>query len=163
MLRFVAVCFCVYECSDVRFLIVGAACRPVERPPRPHVPGRTRSGCPVQDMGHCGVRCCQERVLVWRGFRGPGRWSQRRTRSRLLLQGPGGVATRLVRRIGGPAVHGNSKQHAGYERHHRRWRKAQEGQGKRCDGSSGANGNGTISIRAAKCGSSDPRGATGVQ
>ena len=83
----------------VRFLIVGAACGPVERPPKPHVPGQTRSGCPVQDMGHCGVQCCQERVLVWRGFRGPGRWSQRRTRSTLLLQGPGGVANRLVRRM----------------------------------------------------------------
>ena len=31
MLRYVAMCFCVYECSDVRFLIVGAACGPVER------------------------------------------------------------------------------------------------------------------------------------
>ena len=82
--------------------------------------------------------------LVWRGFRGPRRWSQRRTRSALLLQGPGGVATRLVRRIGGPAVHGDSEQHAGYGRHHLRWGKAQEGQGKRRDGSSGATGNGTI-------------------
>ena len=154
----VLMCICV-----VRFLIVGASCGPVERPPRPHVPGRTRSGCPVQDMGHCGVRCCQERVLVWRGFRGPGRWSQRRTRSTLLLQGPGGVATRLVQRIGGPAVHGDSEQHAGYGHHHLRWGKAQEGQGKRRDGSSGANGNGTIAIRAAKFGSSDSRGATGVQ
>ena len=81
----------------------------------------------------------------------------------LLLQGPGGVATRLVRRIGGPAVHGDSEQHAGYGRHHLRWGKAQEGQSKRRDGSSGANGNGTIAIRAAKCGSSDPRGATGMQ
>ena len=96
-------------------------------------------------------------------FCGPGRWSQRRTRSRLLLQGPRGVATRLVRRIGGPAVDGDSDQHAGYGRHHLRWGKAQEGQGKRRDGSSGANGNGTIAICAAKCGSSDPRGATGVQ
>ena len=73
------------------------------------------------------------------------------------------VATRLVPRIGGPAVHGDSEQHAGYGHHHTRWGKAQEGQGKRRDGSSGANGNGTIAIRAAKCGSSDPRGATGVQ
>ena len=163
MLRLVAVCFCGYECSDVRFLIVGAPCGPVERPPGPHVPGRTRAGCPVQDIGHCGVRCCQERVLVWRGLRGPRRWSQRRTRSALLLQGPGGVATRLVRRIGGPAVNGDSEQHAGYGRHHLRWGKAQEGQGKVRNGSSGATGNGTIAIRAAKCGSSDPRGATGVQ
>ena len=96
------------------FLIVGAPCGSVERPPGPHVPGQTRAGCPVQDMGHRGVRCCHERVLVWRGLRGPRRWSQRRTRSALLLQGPGGVATRLVRRIGGPAVHGDSEQHAGY-------------------------------------------------
>ena len=53
--------------------------------------------------------------------------------------------------------------HAGYGRHHLRWGKAQEGQGKRRDGSSGTNGNGTIAIRAARCGSSNPRGATGVQ
>ena len=135
----------------------------LERLPRPHVPGRTRSGCPVQDMGHCGVRCCQECVLVSRGFRGPGQWLQRQTRSTLLLQGPGGVANRLVRRIRGPAVHGDSEQHAGYGRHNLRWGKAQEGQGKRRDSSSVANGNDTITIRAAKCGSSDPRGATGVQ
>ena len=96
-------------------------------------------------------------------LRRTGRWSQRRTRSTFLLQGPGGVATRLVRRIGGPAVHGDSEQHAGYGHHHLRWGKAQEGQGKRRNGSSGANGNGTIAIRAAKGGSSDPRGATGVQ
>ena len=44
-----------------------------------------------------------------------------------------------------------------------RWGKAQEGQGKRRDGSSSTNGNSTIAIRAAKCGSSNPRGATGVQ
>ena len=101
--------------------------------------------------------------MVLRGFCGPGRWSQRMTRSTLLLQGAGRVATRLVRRIGGPAVHGNSEQHAGYGRHHLRSGKAQEGQGKRCDGSSGANSNGTIAVRAAKCGSSDPSGATGLQ
>ena len=130
----------------------------LNRLPHGFTPASLRCLCAMdpESLGKA-LRCCQERVLVWRGFRGPGRWSQRRTRSTLLLQGPGGVATRLVRRIGGPAVHGDSEQHAGYGRHHLRWGKAQEGQGKRRDGSSGTNGNGTIAIRAAKC------GATGVQ
>ena len=60
-------------------------------------------------------------------------------------------------------VHGDSEKHAGYGCHHLRWGKAQEGQGKRRVTSSGANGNGTIAIRAAKCGSSEPRGATDLQ
>ena len=93
------------------------------------------------------------------GF-GANSLGQHRTWPTLLFQCPGRATTRLDRRSGGPDVHADDKQHAGYGCQYLRWGKAKEGQGKCCN--SGANGNGTITIHAAQCVSSDPRGATDV-
>ena len=86
-------CLSAGEVSEWKVLPVG-----LSSDPHRHMSlNGTRSGCPVHNMGHCRAWCCQKCVLVWRGFRVTGRWSQRRTWPTLLLQGSGVVATRLAR------------------------------------------------------------------
>ena len=159
--------FCVYECSDVHLCGAFSDCRcrmwACQATPKATCPWTNQVWMPCSGYGPLrdavlpGARPGLARI-PWAGAVVTAQDTVHTSSSR-----PGGVATRLVRRIGGLAVHGDSEQHAGYGCHHLRWEKAQEGHGKRRDGSRGANGNGTIAICAAKCGSSDPRGATGVQ
>ena len=117
--------------------------------PHSHMPSTNPVWMPCSLHGPLPVAVLPGARPVWHAFRGTGRCSQRRTWPMLLLGGPGGFVIKWIRQNGGPAVHADDEQRAGNGRHHLRWGKAQEGQGKCRNDSSGANGNGTVSISAA--------------